>query len=147
MARTALELVGQAGLGYSFDPLVQDKADAYAEAIKALVYVQPPFFVSLCGVRIHWKSYRPTAFGLRLYRPLLPIALKIGTPAIRRRILKLIPSTRLQRMREISDAIDAHSKRIFEEKKQALARGDEAVLKQVGAGKDILSRLSELRLC
>ncbi|KAF9815151.1 hypothetical protein IEO21_04769 [Rhodonia placenta] len=125
MARTALELVGQAGLGYSFDPLVQDKADAYAEAIKALV---------------------PTAFGLRLYRPLLPIALKIGTPAIRRRILKLIPSTRLQRMREISDAIDAHSKRIFEEKKQALARGDEAVLKQVGAGKDILSRLMQANM-
>ncbi|OSX62827.1 hypothetical protein POSPLADRAFT_1180917 [Postia placenta MAD-698-R-SB12] len=125
MARTALELVGQAGLGYSFDPLVQDKADAYAEAIKALV---------------------PTAFGLRLYRHLLPIALKIGTPAIRRRILKLIPSTRLQRMREISDAIDAHSKRIFEEKKQALARGDEAVLKQVGAGKDILSRLMQANM-
>ncbi|EED79596.1 predicted protein, partial [Postia placenta Mad-698-R] len=75
MARTALELVGQAGLGYSFDPLIRDKADAYAEALKALI-------------------------------------------------------TRLQRMREISDAMDAHSKRIFEQKKQALAQGDEAVLNQ-----------------
>ena len=34
MGRTALELVGQAGLGYSFDPLVADKPDDYATAIK-----------------------------------------------------------------------------------------------------------------
>lgn len=37
MARTALELVGQAGLGYSFDPLIRDEADSYGEAIKAIV--------------------------------------------------------------------------------------------------------------
>ena len=34
MGRTALELVGQAGLGYSFDPLTADKPDAFAHAIK-----------------------------------------------------------------------------------------------------------------
>ena len=34
MGRTALELIGQAGLGYSFDPLVADKPDDYATAIK-----------------------------------------------------------------------------------------------------------------
>lgn len=34
MGRTALELVGQGGLGYSFDPLVQDVKDEYGEAIK-----------------------------------------------------------------------------------------------------------------
>lgn len=37
MGRTALELIGQGGLGYSFDPLVEDKADAYGEAIKAIM--------------------------------------------------------------------------------------------------------------
>lgn len=34
MGRTALEIVGQAGLGYSFDPLVRDKPDEYAAALK-----------------------------------------------------------------------------------------------------------------
>ncbi|OSX63054.1 hypothetical protein POSPLADRAFT_1056401 [Postia placenta MAD-698-R-SB12] len=111
MARTALELVGQAGLGYSFDPLIRDKADAYAEALKALMYVQS--FLS-----VEYAAH----------------------------ILELIPSTRLQRMREISDAMDAHSKRIFEQKKQALAQGDEAVLNQVGEGKDILSRLMQANM-
>ena len=36
MGRTALELVGQAGLGYSFDPLVSDSEDEYGAAIKAV---------------------------------------------------------------------------------------------------------------
>ncbi|OSX63042.1 hypothetical protein POSPLADRAFT_1046379 [Postia placenta MAD-698-R-SB12] len=125
MSRTALELVGQAGLGYSFDPLIRDKADSYAEALKALI---------------------PTAFTLRTYLPFLPYVMKIGTPAMRRRILELIPSTRLQRVKEISDAVDAHSKRIFKQKKQAMTQGDEAVLKQVGEGRDILSRLMQANM-
>ena len=39
MGRTALELVGQGGLGYSFDSLVADTKDEYTEAVKAFVYV------------------------------------------------------------------------------------------------------------
>lgn len=38
MGRTALELMGQAGLGYSFDPLAEDAADEYGAALKNLVY-------------------------------------------------------------------------------------------------------------
>ena len=34
--RTALELVGQAGLGHSFDSFEGETADEYGEAIKAL---------------------------------------------------------------------------------------------------------------
>lgn len=39
MSRTALELVGQGGLGYSFDPLVEDSKNTFGEALKAVVYV------------------------------------------------------------------------------------------------------------
>ncbi len=35
MGRTALELIGQAGLGYSFDSLVADAPDDFGTAIKA----------------------------------------------------------------------------------------------------------------
>ena len=35
MGRAALELIGQAGLGYSFDPLVEDIHDDYGDALKA----------------------------------------------------------------------------------------------------------------
>ena len=34
MARTTLEMLGQAGLGYSFDNFFEDSTDAYGESIK-----------------------------------------------------------------------------------------------------------------
>ena len=41
MGRTALELMGQAGLGYSFDPLTDEKsAHPYSQVIKELLYVK-----------------------------------------------------------------------------------------------------------
>ena len=39
LGRTALELIGQAGLGYSFDPLVAEAPDDFAAAIKSFAYV------------------------------------------------------------------------------------------------------------
>ena len=44
MGRTALELVGQGGLGHSFDPLTKDAQDEYAEAVKNFPYVHSPRF-------------------------------------------------------------------------------------------------------
>ena len=36
--RTALELLGQGALGYSFDPIVEEPADSsYAESVKAFL--------------------------------------------------------------------------------------------------------------
>ena len=46
MSRTALELVGQAGLGYSFDTLKDDAtAHPYTGVIKQLLLVQIPSLV------------------------------------------------------------------------------------------------------
>ena len=39
MGRTALELVGQGTLGYSFDPLTADSRNDYADAVKAFMSV------------------------------------------------------------------------------------------------------------
>ena len=39
MGRTAAELIGQAGLGYSFDSLAEESSDTYGGALKLLVYV------------------------------------------------------------------------------------------------------------
>ena len=38
MGRTTLEVLGQAGLGYSFDPLTEDRPDEFANAVKDLLY-------------------------------------------------------------------------------------------------------------
>ena len=39
MGRAALELLGQGALGYSFDPLVDDTTNDFAEAVKSFLYV------------------------------------------------------------------------------------------------------------
>ena len=41
MSRTALELIGQSGFGYSFDPLTEDGHDhIFSKSVKELVYVR-----------------------------------------------------------------------------------------------------------
>ena len=43
MARTALELIGQGGLGYSFDPLTSDRHDVLGEALRNFMcYISTP---------------------------------------------------------------------------------------------------------
>ena len=41
MGRAALELVGRGGLGYSFDDLVSQSRNEFAQAVKALKFVLP----------------------------------------------------------------------------------------------------------
>ncbi|OBZ67636.1 Docosahexaenoic acid omega-hydroxylase CYP4F3 [Grifola frondosa] len=120
MARTALELIGQGGLGYSFDPLVEDKADAYGEAV---------------------KQYMPTLYSLSLVRWFLPYLTCWGSPAFRRSIVEAISQPKVQKLKLIINTMYQRSIDIFEAKKAALQKGDEAILQQVGEGKDIMSIL------
>lgn len=46
MARTTLEMLGQAGLGYSFDNFIDDSTDAYGESLKLFLCV-PPHILSV----------------------------------------------------------------------------------------------------
>lgn len=39
MARAALEIAGQGGLGYSFDPLIEEVDNPYCSVLKSLTYV------------------------------------------------------------------------------------------------------------
>ncbi|KAF9459159.1 cytochrome P450 [Collybia nuda] len=123
MSRTALELIGQSGLGYSFDSLT-DESDShpYSTSVKQLI---------------------PTIFSLFLPRTyLLPALVKIGTPRFRKYIVDhVLPWQVLQKLRNIVDVMHNTSTEILEAKKKALEEGDEAVFKQVGRGKDILSIL------
>ncbi|OJT06234.1 Cytochrome P450 3A24 [Trametes pubescens] len=120
MGRTALELIGQGGLGHSFDPLTHDVADEFAESVKA---------------------YFPVMHQLEVIRLVLPRVYQLGPAALRRKLLELIPFGPVQRMIKISDALHTTSLEIYHEKKAALEKGDEAMKQQVGEGKDIMSVL------
>ncbi|TFK75131.1 cytochrome P450 [Pluteus cervinus] len=125
MTRTALELIGQSGLGYSFDSLVDNAPQhPYSISVKQLVPV---------GFRL---------FFLRIY--VLPRIAGWGSPAFRRAVVDLlqVPSKTIRQMRDIVDLMHQTSLEIIQQKQKALKEGDEAVSQQIGHGKDIVSILS-----
>ncbi len=72
---------------------------------------------------------------------LLPFVVNIGSASFRRRVVEIFPSKSIQAARELSDLMDKTSREILDSKRRALAEGNEAVHRQVGAGKDIMSVL------
>lgn len=60
--------------------------------------------------------------------------------------MEWVPIYALQRARKIVDIMHNTSVRIFNQKKEALRKGEDAVVQQVGRGKDIMSVLRELSL-
>ncbi|CCL99518.1 uncharacterized protein FIBRA_01536 [Fibroporia radiculosa] len=121
MSRTALELIGQGGLGYSFDPLVEDVKNDYGDALKSIV---PNLGKILPMVRL-----------------VLPFIVRLGPAKFRRSIVDRIPHEEVQAVKNTVDTMDRRSREIYEEKKAAIRHGDEAVLQQMGEGKDIMSIL------
>ncbi|KAJ6577991.1 cytochrome P450 [Mycena capillaripes] len=122
MMRTALEGIGQGGLGHSFKALElnSDPNTTFRSALRGLI---------------------PTIFSLQIARQFLPFILKIGTPSFRRFLLNITPSRRLHKLRDIVDIMYQTNSKVFESKKNALKLGDEKVLDQVGHGRDIVSVL------
>ncbi|EIN13011.1 cytochrome P450 [Punctularia strigosozonata HHB-11173 SS5] len=120
MTRTALELIGQAGLGYSFDPLTHEVDNEFANTLKSLV---------------------PAVSQVAVVRGIVPWFTRLGIPSVLGRLLPFVPSRRVQRLRRVSEKLDEVCREIYGSKKAALLRGDEAVLEQVGRGKDIMSIL------
>ena len=73
---------------------------------------------------------------------LLPFLVKIGSPRFRRWIIDHLPYKNLHEIRDIVDTWDRTTTEIFEEKKKALKEGDEALAKQIGQARDLMSILS-----
>ncbi|KAI1793796.1 cytochrome P450 [Ganoderma leucocontextum] len=118
MARTTLEILGQAGLGYSFDNFVEGSNDQYGESVKL-------FFVALS---------RFPLFGL-----IVANLSHYMSDATTRRLLSMLPPKDLRNLIEISSTMRRRSQEIIEEKKAALRKGGGAMLQEVGEGKDIMS--------
>ncbi|KAI0823081.1 cytochrome P450 [Trametes gibbosa] len=127
-SRTTLEVLGQAGLGYSFDSLTEDVEDEFANAVKSFLCV-----IIACTFPADGQIVCPSDPA--------PCPREDRFPQFRRRMVELTPSASVQRMREISDTLHARSLLIFNQKKAALERGDDALKHQLGEGRDIMSIL------
>ncbi|PCH40527.1 cytochrome P450 [Wolfiporia cocos MD-104 SS10] len=118
--RAALELIGQGGLGYSFDPLTEQVPNAYGDAFKAI---------------------GPAIQGLNSHVRLLHEFAEMGPAWLRRAVMKVWPSKRMRDAVKIVDTMDMASKQVYESKKLTIQAGDEALLQRIGQGKDIMSVL------
>ncbi|KAI0368654.1 cytochrome P450 [Pilatotrama ljubarskyi] len=120
MARAALELVGQGGLGHSFDPLVHETKDDYTEAVKALI----PVFAEVEWIRFF-----------------LPFVNYLGPAWFRRMLLDLVPHKGVQRLKRIVDVMHRRSLEIYHERKAAALRGDDPTSSHSANGQDVMSVL------
>ena len=62
--------------------------------------------------------------------------------ALQRKILDILPHRGLHKAAGLVDIMHRVSLEIYRQKKRAFEEGDEAVMKQIGEGKDIMSLLS-----
>ena len=76
-------------------------------------------------------------------RRLLPYIPSIGPRALQRKLVDLVPHQGVQQLKAFSDGMQEKSVGLYRSKLDALARGDEAVTRQLGEGKDILTIMSE----
>ncbi|KAF5351555.1 hypothetical protein D9758_007246 [Tetrapyrgos nigripes] len=123
LSRSALEFIGRSGLGHSFDPLTEDTpAQKYTSSFKELV---------------------ERANGLMLLRIyIIPWAVKIGSPAFRRLVCRLIPSSNIHRIQELVDYLWEVSVEIYNKKKAELESEDKVFANETGElGADILKVL------
>ncbi|KAG6900223.1 hypothetical protein C0993_001292 [Termitomyces sp. T159_Od127] len=127
MTRAALEMIGQSGFGYTFDPLVEDATPhPFSQAAKA--------FSPATAELMLWREY------------FLPTLVKIGPPRFRRWFVDHLPIKRLRVLRDIVDTLDRTTTEIFKGKKQTLKEGDEAHLRRVDQRKDLISILMKANM-
>ncbi|THH26895.1 hypothetical protein EUX98_g7288 [Antrodiella citrinella] len=121
MARTALELIGQGGLGCSLDPLAPGaESNPFGDALKAFM----PLLHSVGTLRSfsHYLEY-------------------FGSLSFRRKLVDMSPHRDLRKLADAVDRLSFMSKDVLEKKKQALRDGGDALREQIGEGKDIMSIL------
>jgi len=86
-------------------------------------------------------NYRPNLQKLNILRRCIPYVYKIGPAWFRRLVMHYFPVKQVRVIKSIVDAMSESSTSIYRAKKAALEKGDEAVVRQVGEGKDIMSVL------
>ncbi|KAH9915040.1 cytochrome P450 [Epithele typhae] len=120
LARTALELVGQGGLGTSLDPLTKDTSTPWTDAVKGL---------STAGSK------------MRHLRGLLPYILPLGPAWLRGYLVDFVPLKALHDAKAHIYAVHGGCVDLLDSKRAALQRGDEETVRLMGEGKDVMSLL------
>ncbi|KAJ3508531.1 hypothetical protein NMY22_g16580 [Coprinellus aureogranulatus] len=124
MTRTALELIGRGGLGYSFGTLDPGAGEhPYAKSVKdMLITLNDPLLFASRAILGHLTPY-------------------LGTSSFQRWAIEMLPWPKLREAKAMSDIMWNTSKEILENTKKCLAEGVEPDGSRVAVRKDILSIL------
>ncbi|KAF9064450.1 cytochrome P450 [Rhodocollybia butyracea] len=123
MSRTALELIGQSGFGYSFDNMLDDvPKHKYTVVMKELA-------PAIGRLRFAMGYIFPLVLGI------------VRSTNVRIFLMNAAPWKTLHSVRDMSEYMYEVSLGVYEAKKRALEEGDEAMANQIGRGKDLLSIL------
>lgn len=131
LSKISLEIIGQAGFGYSFG--------AFGDLGRGNDY------------RVHVKDFGHVVSSLALPRVFLPFFTSLGPPGFRRVLLNLMPSRRLHKIRDIVDAMDRTCVGIYEDRKKEVEEGYDrqdimSVLLRANQAADAKDRLSDAEL-
>ncbi|KAF9455886.1 cytochrome P450 [Collybia nuda] len=116
LGTTALEFIGQAGLGHSFAA----SRSGTLEGMKQLLFAAKRMIVPMQA---------------------LPFLLRIAPSTFRRKLIDLVPLPDLHLARDLVDILDKNSRAILKGKREAIAKGGSAIIEQFGQGKDAMSLL------
>ncbi|EIW55368.1 cytochrome P450 [Trametes versicolor FP-101664 SS1] len=119
ISRFSLEAVGRAALGYSFGPLAGHGTD-YSRAL---------------------KMFGAAFAQLVVWRPLLPWLKRTFPSWLLRFTVAVLPWKALRRMRTVSDEIRGMASHVLQRKIALLRLGDDAIVREVAEGKDLMSVL------
>ncbi|KAB5592713.1 Cytochrome P450 family protein [Ceratobasidium theobromae] len=122
-ASAALELIGEAGLGYSFNSFGGERNEYYY-AVKSVMQVLT----------------KVTPF-----MPILPYLYRFGTPSFRRWVLKYIPWGPVQRLRYAVSMQNAQAEEVLRAR-QALISSGVDLSSLVGRGRDIMTLLMKANM-
>ncbi|PCH40534.1 cytochrome P450 [Wolfiporia cocos MD-104 SS10] len=118
--RTALEIIGQGGLGYSLDSLTHNSENKYGDTLRSLT---------------------PVLQNVGVLARIAPYFVNLGPAWLRRWVIDTLPSQPVQIVKTIVDTMTTKSVEIYKEKMDAIQKGDDALVKRTGEGKDIMSVL------
>ncbi|KAI0696775.1 cytochrome P450 [Cerioporus squamosus] len=127
----------------AFHAMFIKEQDVYEEPVLPLEVLLGPGLLGTHGKqhRRQRKMLNPV-FSTKHLREMMPIFYSvIHKVTSRRRIVEMIPSKSVQRLKNISDIMHERSVLIVEEKKAALEKGDAVLRHQVGEGREIMSIL------
>ncbi|KAJ1305505.1 hypothetical protein OPQ81_000512 [Rhizoctonia solani] len=117
----ALELIGEAGLGFSFSSFTGERNE-YNVAVKSVMQV--------------FSKMGP-------FTKVLPLVYRIGTPALRRWMLRHIPNSDIQRLRYAVGIQNEQAEEVLRTREALISSGDD-LSSQAGRGRDIITLLMKV---